>query len=436
MARVVSLNHVGPMRRLLPLLAAVCLFSCTTGLRAQGLEARKADSLLRAVGAQRLPVEFPNGIGTFADFYAALDAVIRRGEGKIDIVHCGGSHVQAGAYGQAMRHSFESYAPSVLRERGLVVPWEAAGTHASQGAEFFSDIPWHGGRIAVAHHEGPFGGTGMRGTATVAGDFGWSALHPTGSPFTCDRILLLGESEGWQPVWAGPPSACPSSEYKPGVGWEFTLCEPVREVRFTLVADTLGGPDSSVTRNAFHLHGAILGSTGQHGVVWHELGVNGASTAGFLRAEGFEPTLAELGPELVIFGLGINDAHGPASGFDAHAFEKRYDQLIASVKTAAPRSAILLLTNTDSAYKGRSNPNAEAVRDAMFRLGERHGVAVFDQYRSMGGSGSIHRWKSTGLAQTDLVHFTSEGYRVLARLLFDALLAGWGDSVSPSVPER
>ena len=269
MARVVSLNHFGPMRRLLPLLAAVCLFSCTTGLLAQGLEARKADSLLRAVGAQRLPVEFPNGIGTFADFYAALDAVIRRGEGKIDIVHCGGSHVQAGAYGQAMRHSFESYAPSVLRERGLVVPWEAAGTHASQGAEFFSDIPWHGGRIAVAHHEGPFGGTGMRGTATVAGDFGWSALHPTGSPFTCDRILLLGESEGWQPVWAGPPSACPSSEYKPGVGWEFTLCEPVREVRFTLVADTLGGPDSSVTRNAFHLHGAILGSTGQHGVVWH-----------------------------------------------------------------------------------------------------------------------------------------------------------------------
>jgi lysophospholipase L1-like esterase len=72
----------------------------------------------------------------------------------------------------------------------------------------------------------------------------------------------------------------------------------------------------------------------------------------------------------------------------------------------------------------------------MFRLGERHGVAVFDQYRSMGGSGSIHRWKSIGLAQTDLVHFTSEGYRVLARLLFDALLAGWGDSVSPSVPER
>lgn len=424
------------MKRLPPLLAATWTFFFTTGLNAQVIEARELDSLLKVVGAQRLPVEFPNGLGNFSDFYAALDAAIRQGEGKIDIVHCGGSHVQAGAYGQAMRSSFESYAPSVLRERGLVVPWEAAGTHGSQGAEFFSNIPWHGGRIAVSQHEGPFGGTGMRGTTTVAGDFGWSALHPAGSPFSCDRILLLGESDGWQPVWAGPPSACPSYEYKPGIGWEFTLCEPVCEVRFTLVADTLGGADSSGMHGAFHLHGAILSSTGQHGVVWHELGVNGASTSGFLRAEGFEPTLAELGPELVIFGLGINDAHGPVSGFDALAFEKRYDQLIASVKTAAPRSAILLLTNTDSAYKGRSNPNAEAVRDAMFRLGERHGVAVFDQYRSMGGSGSIHRWKSTGLAQTDLVHFTSEGYRVLARLLFDALLAGWGDSVSPSVPER
>ena len=276
----------------------------------------------------------------------------------------------------------------------------------------------------------------MRGTAITPGEFGWSALHPAGSPFSCDRILLLGESEGFLPTWAGPPSACPSSEFKPGVGWEFTLCEQVQEVRFALVVDSLHAPDSAVTRRAFHLHGAILGSAGQHGVVWHELGVNGASTAGFLRAEGFAPTLAELGPELVIFGLGINDAHGPVSGFDAAAFEKRYDQLISSVKTSAPNAAVLLLTNTDSAYKGRSNPNAEAVRDAMFRLGERHGVAVFDQYRAMGGRGSIQRWRSTGFAQSDLIHFTSDGYRMLARLLFDALLAGWGDFVSPSAPER
>ena len=394
------------------------------------------DSAYRAVGAQRLPIEFPGGIGTFGAFFETLDAVIRKGSGKLDIVHCGGSHVQAGAYGQAMRGYFDDYAPSVLRERGLVVPWEAAGTHGSHGAEFRSDIAWEGGRIAVSQHEGPFGGTGMRGTARTAGAFSWTALHPKGSPFVCDRILLLGSSEGLSPQWNGPPSACTATEHKPGVGWEFTLCEPVYEVAFVLVPDSGCWADSSAGKRAFHLHGAVLGSTGSQGVVWHELGVNGASTAGFLRAEGFEATLAAIGPELVIFGLGINDAHGPPSGFDRSAFEARYDRLIASVRTSAPGAAILLLTNTDSAFRGRPNPNAEAVREAMFALGTRHGVAVFDQYRAMGGSGSMARWVAAGWAQSDNIHFTRTGYSLLARLLFDALLAGWGDFVSPTAPKR
>lgn len=393
------------------------------------------DSLYRAVGAQRLPIEFPGGVGTFGDFFRTLDGVIRQGTGKIDIVHCGGSHVQAGAYGQAMRGYFEDYAPSVLRERGLVVPWEAAGTHGSHGAEFRSNLNWEGGRIAVSQHEGPFGGTGMRGTARDTGRFSWTALHPKGSPFVCDRILLLGSSEGLIPRWDGPPSACTQTEYKEGIGWEFTLCEPVDEVAFALVSEAV--TDSSGTAPvAFHLHGAILGSTGSQGVVWHELGVNGASTAGFLRAEGFGPTLAAIGPELVLFGLGINDAHGPPSGFDRAAFEARYERLILSVRAAAPQAAILLLTNTDSAYRGKPNPNAEAVREAMFALAARHGVAVFDQYRAMGGSGSMRRWEAADLGQTDHVHFTRTGYSVLARLLFDALLAGWGDAVSPPVPAR
>lgn len=411
---------------------------CVLGVLSARLSgASGPDSVYRAVGAQRLPIEFPGGVGTFDAFFRSLDGVIRRGAGKIDIVHCGGSHVQAGAYGQAMRSYFDAYAPSILRERGLVVPWEAAGTHGSQGADFRSDLAWEGGRIAVSQHEGPFGGTGMRGTAHGAGRFSWTALHPKGSPFVCDKVLLLGSAEGLVPRWDGPPSACTSTAFKEGIGWEFTLCEPVDEVAFALVPDSAAPADSSRTgRAAFHLHGAVLGSTGEQGVVWHELGVNGASTAGFLRAEGFGTTLAAIGPELVIFGLGINDAHGPPNGFDRSAFEARYDRLIAHVREAAPDAAILLLTNTDSAYRGKANPNAEAVREAMFALGKRHQVAVFDQYRAMGGGGSMSRWVAAGLGQTDKIHFTRDGYGVLARLLFDALLAGWGDFVSPTVPAR
>jgi hypothetical protein len=240
------------------------------------------DSVYRAVGAQRLPIEFPGGVGTFDAFFRSLDGVIRRGAGKIDIVHCGGSHVQAGAYGQAMRSYFDAYAPSILRERGLVVPWEAAGTHGSHGAEFRSDLAWEGGRIAVSQHEGPFGGTGMRGTAHGAGRFSWTALHPKGSPFVCDKVLLLGSAEGLVPRWDGPPSACTSTAFKEGIGWEFTLCEPVDEVAFALVPDSVAPADSSRTgRAAFHLHGAVRGR-GAHGVLKEPPRLRGTACCGGL----------------------------------------------------------------------------------------------------------------------------------------------------------
>jgi hypothetical protein len=40
----------------------------------------------------------------------------------------------------------------------------------------------------------------------------------------------------------------------------------------------------------------------------------------------------------------------------------------------------------------------------------------------MGGEGSVRRWRKRDLAHTDFIHFTKEGYRLQAMLLYRALV--------------
>ena len=46
----------------------------------------------------------------------------------------------------------------------------------------------------------------------------------------------------------------------------------------------------------------------------------------------------------------------------------------------------------------------------------------WDWYEVMGGYGSMALWETAGLAQSDKVHFTPQGYREVADMLFDAIL--------------
>ena len=167
------------------------------------------------------------------------------------------------------------------------------------------------------------------------------------------------------------------------------------------------------------------------GITYHSFGVNGASTSSYLKCSLLGAQLAEIKPDLVLFGLGINDA---AKGeLDVAAFKSNYRNLIRQVRATNPQAAILLLTNNDSyrPYRVRRrktyspNPNGEVVRKAMFELAESEGVAVWDLFEIMGGLGSAKTWEDHALAQRDKVHFTFKGYRLLGDMLFEALLADY-----------
>ena len=87
--------------------------------------------------------------------------------------------------------------------------------------------------------------------------------------------------------------------------------------------------------------------------------------------------------------------------FREHRFAERYADIILRLREARPDIEILLVTNNDSHYRRRHNPNSERVRQAMVSLSDELGVACWDLYGALGGAHSIERLREEGFAATD-----------------------------------
>lgn len=174
----------------------------------------------------------------------------------------------------------------------------------------------------------------------------------------------------------------------------------------------------------------LLPESSRHGVTLSESGVNGAAVPSWLRtSQHFEEELSLLPPDLVIFGIGINDANVPQEEFDTVAFKRDYRLLMERIRSVSPDVRFIWITNNDCAFtigKGKKarkipNPNTETVRQAMTALAKEENGAVLDVYGLMGGLKSSIAWNEAGLMQKDRIHFTREGYELIGNILYNAI---------------
>ena len=180
----------------------------------------------------------------------------------------------------------------------------------------------------------------------------------------------------------------------------------------------------------FTLTGVLL-ENGMPGISVNPVGVNGASVPSYLRCDDFERDLELIRPDLVIFGIGINDA--AENDFDKDLFMKNYGALIRIIQRINPDCALLFMTNNDSFKRVKVrkktryevNPNGLIAEEAFMEMGKQYNAAVWDQFEIMGGLKSMQDWEHAGLAKKDKVHFTNEGYTLLGNLLYNALISNY-----------
>ena len=186
-------------------------------------------------------------------------------------------------------------------------------------------------------------------------------------------------------------------------------------------------PDSITYRT-----GGLAHETGEPGLVYHIMGVNGATCVTF-TTENKIKEIAALRPDLIILSFGTNEAH--SRRYLAPVHEMQIDRLLSMLKKACPET-VFLLTTPPGAYVGRRrsrviNPRTVTVSRIIREYARKHGMAVWDMYTVVGGkTDACKNWTRNHLLRADGIHFTPEGYRLQGNLLHQALIKAYNEYVA------
>ncbi len=332
---------------------------------------------------------------------------------QITVVHIGGSHVQGGTWS----NTFETELQKNFNTNGggyFVFPYQIAHTNGQPYAHSFSKGKW---KKCWAIGKDICPNLGMNCMSVTNNDsiaaFGVSLTNKSYCS-TFNRIKVY-------------------HNFNPSFSFELSN-NNIRSVDriddeangYTLFnfSNALDSVSFKVTRKDtlnknFMLYGFSIENTFANGFYLAGLGMNGASSASFLKCGLFVKQLSTLHPDLVIISLGVNDTQ--SKSFQKDNYIDNYDSLITMIRLASPKTTILLTTTTDNFVKRKtSNKRTIAAKDAMYDLMKMDNVIVWDLFTVMGGYKSIAKWNKAGLATKDRVHFTPKGYEIIGKLMFEA----------------
>lgn len=372
---------------------------------------------------QKNHIAFCDDSSGFETVFEKMDSILMYGKGKLSIVHFGGSHIQADMYTSYMRNYLQQMCYDCNAGRGLLTPYKLANTNNPRNYKITSNGKWIYGSMVRPDYGLNYGLTGL--TLGLLSDSIEVEIDPN---LDSNHQVLFDEITVFH------------SFHK---GFSITLLNDT--VPFQYIADTLMGTsrfifdkeignlklsfvkDTNCTDTA-EIYGFELGRKGV-GIVYHTVGVNGASFRSYLRATNMARQLKVLNPDLFIFSIGTNDAN--VRNFNAEIYKERYTGFVDSLLTYCPNATLLFTVPNDSRLYGKyPNRNTAMVQTAIKELACEYNAGVWDFYDIMGGFRSMEKWYSYGMARPDHIHFNKKGYAFKGDMLFNAFLNAYNNHIN------
>ena len=194
------------------------------------------------------------------------------------------------------------------------------------------------------------------------------------------------------------------------------------ELSFPEMSDTLRFEiRNSSPKNGqfFEVHGVSIENS-TLGVVYHNLGVGGATYGALLGQTYFEEQSGQLAPDLIVLDWGTNDLVNKNS--IPPELEKNMVQTIQRVKAKHPRAIIVVTSVQDFNVRRRNVALTWDFASLARRVAFENDCLFYDWYRIAGARGSMNIWTAYGLASPDNIHLTGLGYAVKGELFAQALL--------------
>ncbi|PVX52639.1 LysM domain-containing protein [Balneicella halophila] len=405
-------------------------------------------------------------------FYQKL-AEAKKGNGDINILHIGDSHIQAGFLTGTLRRAFQNDYGNA--GRGLVFPYRLANTNGDMDVRFSSSVSWQ--RYRIITEEAPKVGISGATVYTNAKEFfvklqagedeAFNQIEIFGEGLSQVKLAIADESIKIQPKttkiihkvksgdvlgkiarkyhvtvsqikhWnhlrgtmirigqklvilkQGKTPVYDSSQFE----WVTVYEQSDNTIKAVLPEATRGiylikeKQDVNKTVSLYSLHL----SNSQQGVVYNAVGYNGAKYTDYLKSPLFFTQMEELfRPDLVIISLGTNEAFDKV--YSLESFRNDVELFCKEIELRTGCHTILF-TTPPSALVSRRYPNKKLLKyaEVLKEVAQERNYAVWDLYEIMGGEQGLKKWYKSGLAGKDRIHFKEEGYRLQGESLYKAL---------------
>jgi lysophospholipase L1-like esterase len=363
---------------------------------------------------------------TYASLFNSLNRLVLKGEGTINIIQVGDSHIQAGFLPEEMRKDFSIFITPGCGARGLIFPYRIAKTNNPVDYSVRFTGKWDHCRNVEVNKNCSLGlmGIMVQTHDTASGMTFIFKENITFRDFNFVRILCDPSDTGYRIEFPGLKGRYHINTSK---------SDGFITARFdSIIHDSLRIRviKKDTTGKYFTFYGIDF-ENGDPGFVYSASGVNGAEVSSFLRCDKFKDQLAPMKPDWVILSLGTNDAY-PVH-FNENGFIENYISLIKKIREVNPSVPILLTVPGDSYRRHRyDNVNMKEAREAILEIAKHTDCAVWDFYSLMGGPKSILNWYKAGLVAKDKLHFDKQGYLIQADLLFNAFVDAYSSFIDHS----
>ncbi|HLP56822.1 MAG TPA: GDSL-type esterase/lipase family protein [Fluviicola sp.] len=326
----------------------------------------------------------------------------------LKIIQLGDSHVQMGYFPQAMQATFKSSGDSV-EVSSFWFPYALTGGFNPAGVSVDTVGVWKSSKMVGSVTDNHFALTGHALSISETGDrTPYLAIKLDRA--TADFQILIETTKNWnfscaeatveQKRYSASLSIVTVHFKQPKKQFEVYACsdrEPVGTLRVFGFRSVIPGRDFQFQ------------SYGSSGGKYADYAEKCAYCTDQLKTEK---------PDLLILSLGTNDAHMLYTETEFYNYVKA---VVAGIREASPKTAILLTTKPDTFFKNLKPVSEEVVKNGLERVALEYKCALWSLSDVMGGNDSILDWYMGGLASADFMHFTPKGYELQGQLLVEAL---------------
>jgi lysophospholipase L1-like esterase/LysM repeat protein len=175
---------------------------------------------------------------------------------------------------------------------------------------------------------------------------------------------------------------------------------------------------STKNETEFNLNGIVL-ENGNPGVLYHNIGVNGAKFLDYNKYPLFFEQLKALNPDLIIVSLGTNESFG---SIKTEEYMTQLDSFLKNIKAQIPTTEFLISTPPPSLFKQKfENIFVADYAAKIINYGVENNYTVWDLYAQFGGLFGVQQNYNNGLMANDKVHYSKKGYEQQGELLYAAI---------------